>query len=137
MDTSSLVIEGHSHRVLIHSLAYADEGWLDRFTIRVEGEGLAAEAVVSSANSGPELISFFQELENNWRGWEGEKVWRAFEGELGVSAKMSSQGRVAISFNLHKPAYDEGWSGQVTVAFYAGELQPLAANVSEFLGREP
>ena len=136
MDTS-LVIEGHSHRVLIHSLAYADEGWLDQFTIQLEGEGFAAKAVVSSPNSGPELIGFFQGLESNWRGWEGSKVWRTFEGELAISAKMSAQGRVAISFTLHTPVHDEGWSGQVTVALYAGELQSLAAKVSEFLGREP
>jgi len=137
VDTSSLVIEGHSHRVILHSLAYADEGWLDQFTVRLEGEGLTVETVVSSPNSGPELIRFFQDLESNWRGWEANKVWRAFEGELGLSAQMSSQGRVAISFTLYKPAHDESWSGQVVVSFYAGELQALAAKVSEFLGREP
>lgn len=33
-----------------------------------------------------DLVTFFQRLEGDWRGWEGERVWQSLEGELEIAA---------------------------------------------------
>ena len=137
MEASALLIEGHSQRVVIHSPRYADEGWLDQYTVRLEAEGLSAEAVVERAYSAEDLVAFFRDLEANWQGWAGEKIWKAFDEQLEISAKMSLQGRVALAFRLRKPEFDEGWACLATICFYAGELRELSTRVSQFFGHEP
>ena len=135
MEDSPLLLDGHSHRVLFHSPGYAEEGWLEAFSVRLEGPGLFAEAVVGSANAGEELVQFFSALASDWRGWEGEKSWVAFEKDLAVSAATTRQGRVSITFSLRRPEHDESWSTKATICCYAGELQVLANRVSDFFGR--
>lgn len=48
--------------------------------------------------------SFFKEIENEWRGWEGSKVIKSVETELSLEATHNGRGSIALKVVLS----DEG-----------------------------
>jgi hypothetical protein len=58
---------------------------------------------IATFSDGPwDLALFFAELAADWRGWEGERHWRALEGELEVQASQKDA-RVLIAVTVKHP----------------------------------
>jgi len=113
------------------------EGWLDSFVVRIEEPGLSAEVRVENSKviQGPE--TFFYDIAQNWRGWEGEKTWYALEGELNLIATSDSLGHITIRVQLRPTAGPEGWRVISYAYAEAGQLESLSRRAAQFFGREP
>ena len=113
------------------------EGWLESFVVHIQEPGLSATARVenSRAIQGPEI--FFQDIAQDWRGWDGEKTWHSLDGELDLTATSDLRGHITIRVQLQPTAGPEGW--RVTSYAYAeaGQLDSLSRRVAQFFGREP
>ena len=136
VETTQFVIEGHTHRVVFHSPVLNEAGWTDHYVVRLEGPGFSAETIIECDYLNRDLVAFFQDLENHWKGWKGEKKWRAFSDELEIVATMDLQGHVLLGFSTGTPNFNENWKGEVTVSIYAGRLQSLPVELADFFGRE-
>ncbi|MFI6095803.1 DUF6228 family protein [Lentzea sp. NPDC051213] len=74
------------------------------------------------------LARFFEELADDYAGWQGERVWRAFQDELVVTAAFHSRGHVELRWRLELEA--PAWSATVTTWVHAGEdMRRLAADL--------
>ncbi|MFJ4029345.1 DUF6228 family protein [Paenarthrobacter sp. NPDC089989] len=71
------------------------------------------------------LLSFFDELARNWRGWDGEISFASIEGDLRLTAKH--EGHVRIAFELEEFAGPTPWRAQGELALDPGEELKTAA----------
>jgi len=103
------------------------------YTVRLSGDGLAAEALVLSLNTaGSGLPAFLEQLGEDFRGWDGARTWENQDHDLGVEATWSSRGHVDLRWWITPSIYDK-WSASVVVEVEAGaEMSALASELSSF-----
>lgn len=75
------------------------------------------------------LTKFFEELAENWKGFDGEKVWTSLEEEFKIVCTSDSLGhfalKVIISNNL-------GMCSINTIYIESGQLDNIAEEVRKF-----
>lgn len=104
----------------------------DYFSVRLHGpEFHGAGRVYACPPTG--LDTFFQDLANHWRGWSGKKEWASLEGELSLTATSDSTGHTSLVVRLKSGPYPFDWTLTAVLAIEAGQLEPLAKRISEFL----
>ncbi len=77
------------------------------------------------------LSEFFDDLEQNSRGWDGVKKWEAYEGGLGLFCLGDRLGHITLTVELREPPPD-GWLARGNVTLEAGQLESLAREVRGF-----
>jgi len=103
------------------------------YTVRVSGNGLAAEILVLSLDTaGSGLPAFLEQLGEDFRGWNGARTWENQDRDLRVEATWSSRGHVELRWWITPSSYDK-WSASVVVEIEAGaEMSALAHELSSF-----
>jgi hypothetical protein len=103
------------------------------YTVRVSGNGLAAEILVLSLDTaGSGLPAFLEQLGEDFRGWNGTRTWENQDRDLRVEATWSSRGHVELRWWITPSSYDK-WSASVVVEIEAGaEMSALAHELSSF-----
>lgn len=108
----------------------------DRYaTVRVGATGIDAQRPVMWE----EILGlgrFVSTLEQDWRGWSGERIFETVEGEMRIAASHDGSGHVVLTVELAESLDPGGWRVLVKVPVEAGEalsrfasdLQQLAAN---------
>jgi hypothetical protein len=84
-----------------------------------------------------DLVQFFEEMERDWRGWDGDRTWKSLEGDLRIAARHE-YGHVQFSITLRHvvAGWDRsGWSATVDVSVDPGEQ--LSASVRDVQTLEP
>jgi hypothetical protein len=105
------------------------------FEVVLEGDGLSARRrVFIFAHSN--LGLFFAELAEQWRGWEGTRLWESPEHDLVIEARFSAGGHVEMTFATQDGPLPK-WRAQVTVEVEGGEeMSKAAATLAKLLGPE-
>jgi hypothetical protein len=122
--------------VKLHGCSRPHDDALVVFGVQAEAPGLSADIGVETLY-GDGLAEFVQGLNNDFRGWTGERVWRSFRGDLELRAVHSGQ-LIWLSWTLRFPEpaeEDPGtWNTTIRVHLNPGEdLNALSADVSAFL----
>jgi hypothetical protein len=80
-----------------------------------------------------DLPTWFAELAAEWRGWEGERSWDAYEGGLALTCSHDGAGHVPLRVRLAE-ANSRAWRAEATVVLEAGQLEDAARAVADFFG---
>jgi len=109
------------------------------FCIEIQNYSMEASACIRSiqGEAAPGLTDFVNGLATDWKGWEGERVWRSEtrEEQLTLSAHSGATGTIALTFTLAEP--DLGWTASTQVFMSAGEdLRRFADDLTDLLGGE-
>jgi hypothetical protein len=85
-----------------------------------------------------DLAAFVAGLAADYQGWEGERVWQTYDGDLAMSAVFRNGGHVGLTWTLRPwPNATGGWTASVTTWLEAGEqMSSLASDVEDFLSGE-
>ena len=70
-----------------------------------------------------DLVLFFEELERDWRGWDGDRAWESLEGDLCIVARHQ-HGHVQLRVTLRHLVADwdrSGCSATVDLSVDPGE----------------
>ena len=88
---------------------------IEDLTVTVELQGLRASKRVWDFDGWSALLSFFEGLAVNWRGWDGNKNFDSLEGDFRLSAKHD--GHVRLSFELEQFERSTTWAakGELTL----------------------
>ncbi|WRZ87764.1 DUF6228 family protein [Streptomyces sp. NBC_01007] len=109
---------------------YAIEACAPGLNARLDG--------VAAWNWDGDLAPFLEGLARDFRGWDGERVWRTNDRDLTVTAVFRSGGHVGLTWTLRpwRTSVDS-WDASVTTWLEAGEqMSALATDVRHFLGQE-
>ena len=75
------------------------------------------------------LKKFFEELAENWRGFDDEKEWKSLEGEFTLVCTSDNLGHFAIRSTIRNSL--DTWSVN-TIYVEAGQLEKIADDVIKF-----
>lgn len=78
------------------------------------------------------LASFFAELAEQWKGWDGLKTWTSLEGEFELECSHDRVGHVTTKATIRSNPYGNGWTGEISFDIAAGSLKEIAAGVDRF-----
>lgn len=99
--------------------------------VTVEADGLTCRrGVITLAGDG--LDTFFSELERDWQGWSGARVWNALEGGMTIEATHTGR-RVALVVTLRHDSEPNVWELRLPLSLPPGEpLSEAAADMRAF-----
>ena len=86
--------------------------------------GLQARTVVTFSDGPWNPARFFAELAADWRGWAGERRWRALEGEMDIEASHDGRAHVLVAVTVKRAGMTfapDAWSARIVFALEAGE----------------
>ena len=98
--------------------------------------GATRAAVEFYCRDVPSLSDLFGELADDWRGWEGERVWGSLDGELGFRATHDKLGTVTLAVRLRSDVYEPSvrdflWTTTALLLLDAGRLDALAREAAQ------
>jgi|SRR5450830_366123 hypothetical protein len=128
--TPELWIRSPGGESSLHLLGHGPD-WPAYFWAELEDAGLKCRARVSAVDpSGRKFSTVFREIDESWRGWEGERVWESPEGELELRFSMSATGRITVKVMLRDPYR---WTARTELSLQSGdELSQLAKDAQAF-----
>jgi hypothetical protein len=118
-------------KLFFDSPRYGAEGLLEKYDISILFSGMSAKIEVENPPYGHSPYSFFEQMSNNWDGWEGEKGWTAMEGECELTATYIRTGSVSFVASIY--TYDL-WSVTAKINIEAGQLERLSQDAKSFFG---
>ena len=130
--SDEIVIERDGVRITISEPQRDTKGWLGSYRVSLITDGLSATTRVENPPYGTAPTVFFNDLAQNWKGWKGEKKWRAMEGELTFIAVMDSVGHITITASIHPDLCPPVWVAKVSVTVDAGQLEKMHRTFSRF-----
>ena len=119
------------------------DGYVHTAHVELRADGLTAKtsATVDGIKDGSrqDLAEFFAELASDWRGWTGERKWRALEGEMAIEAWHDGRASVMIAVTIKRPWMTfakDAWSARAVFMLEAGEqLSSVARDLASLLGK--
>lgn len=110
-----------------HDVGTHMPAWLARLV----GPGLEAILVCPEAGWEPHsLAHFLQGLDDDWRGWDGERIWQSEEAELRLSARHDKTNTVLMTVNLEDGAPPR-WSCWAELELDPGVFRQLAIDAGQ------
>ena len=117
-------------QLILDKPLFNKEGWLEHYRLRLVSDDLNAVTKVVNAPYGEMLPDFLAVLSKNWKGWEGEKSWRALEDEYRIEATTSKTGHVTLKVTVNLHQYQ--WRAIAEIMVEAGQLENIENNVKRF-----
>jgi hypothetical protein len=118
------------------------DGYTRQARVEIRSDGLIARTIATIDSTTPHtLAEFFAQLEADWRGWDGERRWRALEG-LAIEARHDG-GHVLVAVTVTHSWYSrqvqamtrDEWSARVTFSLEPGEqLRTVARELASLFG---
>ena len=139
MPTTGEVKIGHERVFVVLSDVHdgtstrSSKGELWSMHVHVELPYLRADAQVWRSDSAIEtpLAPFFDELGAQWKGWEGVKEWRNYDGTFALSCTNDGLGHVTVTVELQvRSPYQ--WLVRGDVPLDAGQLEEMARELHRF-----
>jgi hypothetical protein len=99
--------------------------------VSIESETLAARSFVwlGPREVEPPLAGFFEGMNQDWQGWDGDRVWESYEGGLAIAARNDGLGHIRLSVKLREGS-GYGWLAQVTLTVDAGQLGAISRGLA-------
>lgn len=115
-------VGGPQERVIFTEVQHGTNGVPFSMLVAVELGGLTAGREVAShyVSGFDDLVLFFVDLAENWRGWDGERTYESMEHDFLLVARHTGS-HVKLSFTLQDPSFPEEWCVRGTVTLDAGE----------------
>ena len=83
------------------------------FVVEVAAPGISVtQRVFMFGFDWPALATYFEDLSDSWRGWEGAREWASVEGDLRIHAESDPLGHCYLSFDV-QGGPDPSWRASV------------------------
>ena len=108
---------------------------IERYQVRITDQDLSAVGRVYAAEFDTTPAPLFAQMAASWRGWHGELIWEALDGELSLRCTQDRTGHVSIRVVLRAGPSERDWRVETTIMTEAGLLDELARGAESFFGR--
>jgi hypothetical protein len=132
MSDPTIVIGRESDPTIVIGKPKVDSEGNAELSIRISCSDLAASGTIELETwSGglKRLPSFFDELEEGWRGWTGAKEWNDDGGTVSMSATHDRVGLVTLHLQLDDMVGLKTWRVTIEVPIEPGALAALSQRV--------
>ena len=132
-DAPGLWIPASDSSARLHLIGLQPD-WPGYYWAELEDVGLSCRARVMSHDPGGRRFGdVFRDMNDSWRGWQGEKHWESPEGELELRFSMSATGNIGVKVALRDPYR---WTARTTMGTQSGDsLSQLLKEAERFEAR--
>jgi hypothetical protein len=113
------------------------DGYVRTALVGIQANGLEARTIVTFSDGPWNPARFFAELAADWRGWAGERRWRALEGEMEIEASHDGRAHVLVAVTVRQADIAfarNAWSARIVFTLEAGEqLAGVARDLASVL----
>ena len=102
-------------------------------TVELTGPHLAASSSRVYLYDPAPFIQFFEEMAEQWRGWNGVKHWHSVERDFDLKCSSDGLGHITIEVTLCSGPYPEDWTVSAMVSLEAGQLHSIATQIRNFI----
>lgn len=103
----------------------------DYFSVRFSSPSLSASHRVWIYDRDTHLlVKLFEEMAQNWKGWEGVKIWEAIEGDFGLACTSDRLGHITLKVELVGRRSPESWFAEFNLVLEAGQLDKIATRMA-------
>ena len=103
-------------------------GRMPTWTARLTGAGIDASVVCPEAGWEPQsLADFLAVLDQDWGGWDGERVWQSAEVELRMTARHDKTNSVLVAVAMEDGAPPR-WRCEAELELDPGVFKQLSAD---------
>ncbi len=99
----------------------------DHFRVSVVAPDHSVSRVVYAYTDAFGVADLFTQAAQEWKGWDGAKVWQSIEGELQLGLSHDRRGHVTLRVRI---CSDRGgadsWQHEADIGLDAGQLETLA-----------
>ncbi|MEV4951834.1 DUF6228 family protein [Paenarthrobacter nitroguajacolicus] len=95
------------------------DGTSEYLIVTADLDGLRASKRVYNFDGWSALLSYFEELERHWRGWDGDKNFDSLEQDFRLTAKHD--GHVRITFEIEDFDPPNPWTAKGVITLDPGE----------------
>lgn len=104
----------------------------DYFDAELSGDSIFAKKGIWGYTDTDLLISLFESIAGDWKGWEGERHWAAIEGDLDITATSDKLGHIRIDVVLLNNNIEDDWKVEAPIYLDAGCLDSLCTQIRRF-----
>jgi hypothetical protein len=79
------------------------------------------------------LFRLFEDLAQNWKGWQGVKVWTSLEEDLKLSCSTDGLGHVTIALEVTNRTVGSTWIVKASLKIDAGSLEQITHQAKTLL----
>lgn len=76
------------------------------------------------------LVRFFEDLAENWKGFDGEKKWSSLEGEFGLDCTSDNLGHFALEATIRNN--EDTRYARKTIFIESGQLENISLEAKDF-----
>jgi hypothetical protein len=125
------IINGPDLKIVFSDQVFSDDGWLENYLFTIFGKGINASIRVDNPPYGHSPYVLFEQMNNEWSGWEESKGWGAMEGEYNLTASYKTRGHILLSAEINQSG---SWRAIANMGVEPGELEVLARRAKGFFG---
>ena len=98
----------------------------DYIEVSLERKDMKMSHIVFLHDGVSDLVSFFEDLSKNWKGWAGVKIWTSIEEDFQIEAVCDSTGNVTLKVALlHDVGGSDWWEYRTSLVFGSGNLENI------------
>lgn len=99
----------------------------DRFRVSVVARDHSVSRTVYAYTDAFGVAALFAQAAQEWKGWDGAKVWRSIEGELQLELSHDLRGHVTLRVRIRSdPGGADSWKHEAEIGLDAGQLEAIA-----------
>jgi hypothetical protein len=101
------------------------------FSVTLAGDLLSATKGVWGYTDTECLPDLFESIATDWKGWKGEKKWRAIEGDFQMIATCDNLGHIKLEIEIRNEPPDD-WIVRAPLFLEAGSVDTIAKELREY-----
>jgi hypothetical protein len=107
----------------------------DSFRVSVVARDHSASRIVYGYTDAFGVPALFAQAAQEWRGWDGRKVWQSIEGELQLALSHDRRGHVTLGIRLRSnPGGADSWQQEAEIGLDSGQLEAIALSARTLWG---
>lgn len=130
--TNEVIINAKSTLALkFHGPEFDSKGVMQKYSVTIT----APHFFIRSSNKAPlrnPSIRFFEEMNKEWKGWQGLKVWDAMTGEYSMSASFKPTGLILLVADINSQTSNTDWKSTLALPIEPGQLDNYTEKLETF-----
>ena len=122
----------NEYRIVFSDRSYDSEGWLTHYTVSLYSPHMSGAVRVENSPYGVSPEKLFKSIENEWRGWKGEKSWGSLEGEFDLCAVSDSTGHITLTARIFSGLSVPSSRLETELNIESGRSDIIAKQAAEF-----
>ena len=99
----------------------------DHFRVSVVARDHSASRIVDAFMDALGVAALFAKAAEEWKGWDGGRVWQSIEGDLELELSHDRRGHVALRVRIRSdPGGADSWQHEAEIGLDAGQLEAIA-----------